>query len=134
MVEEALTERKIDNSITFAQELMRRDAPLLAAFWDIREEWQRWVLVLVPITPGDERRLTGIASSLSIEPPYRTIFSISDPIVDSRQIDRVRALGAYIRVEPYVGRRIGPTFTGGHYFEGAVPVYLAPELVTNLVA
>jgi hypothetical protein len=60
------------------------------------------------------------------------VFSISDPSVDSRQIKRARALGAYIRVEPFIGRRIDDTVTGGEYFESVVPIYLAPELITHL--
>ena len=72
------------------------------------------------------------ASALLVEAPYRSVFSVSDPVVDGRQIERARALGAYIRVEPYIGRHIDATFTGGHYFEDVVPVYFAPELLTRL--
>jgi hypothetical protein len=69
---------------------------------------------------------------LLVEAPYSSAFSLSDPAVDARQVERARALGAYIRVKPYVGRRIDTTFTGGQYFESVVPVYLASELMTHL--
>jgi hypothetical protein len=134
VAEDSLVDRKVDTSIMLAKELIQRGLPLLAAYWDFREERGRWMLVLVPSSRQDERRLIDGASSSLIEHPYRSIFSLSEPVVDSRQIDRARALGAYIRVEPYVGRRIDTTFTGGHYFESVVPVYLAPELITHLVA
>ncbi len=88
--------------------------------------------MLVPTSPEEEGRLIKEATALLVESPYRSVFSLSDPAVDSRQIDRARALGAYIRVAPYIGRRIDTTFTGGQYFESVVPVYLAPELMTHL--
>ena len=132
MVEETLVDRKIEVSKRLTAELVRRGAPLMAAFWDFREELGRWLLVLVPRSAQDEKHLIEEASSLLIEAPFRSILSVSDPTVDSRQGDRARALGAYIRVEPHVGRRIDTTFTGGHYFESVVPVYLAPELMPHL--
>jgi hypothetical protein len=134
MVEEALVERKVEASIKFANDLIARGLPLLAAYWEFQEERGRWVFVLVPRTPEDERRLLDGVVALLIGPAYRGVFGVSDPLISSRQIDRARALGAYIRVEPYIGRRIDTTFTGGHYFESVVPVYLAPQLMTHLVA
>ena len=86
----------------------------------------------MPLSPSEERRLIKQATEFSVKPAYRSAFSISDLLIDSRQIERARALGAYIRVEPYIGRRIDTTFTGGHYFESVIPVYLVPELVTHL--
>jgi hypothetical protein len=74
----------------------------MAAFWDFREELGRWLLVLVPRSAQDEKHLIDEASSLLIEAPFRSILSVSDPTMDSRQGDRARALGAYIRVEPHV--------------------------------
>jgi hypothetical protein len=132
MVTEALGDRKVEASDRLARELIARGSPLLAAYWEFREEEGRWTLRLVPPSPQEERRLIKEATMLLVEPPYRSEFSLSDPSIDSRQIDRARALGAYIRVEPYVGRRIDTTFTGGEYFESVVPVYLAPELMTHL--
>jgi hypothetical protein len=134
VVEEPLVERKLESSIGLAKELIRRGSPLLAAYWEFREELGRWKLVLVPKSPQDESRLISEVSSLLLEPTYRGAFSLSGPVVDSRQIERARALGAYIRVEPFIGRRIDTTFTGGHYFESVVPAYLAPHLTTHLVA
>jgi hypothetical protein len=88
--------------------------------------------MLVPTSPEEERRLVKEATDLLVESPYRSAFSLADPAIDSHQIERARALGAYIRVEPYIGRRIDTTFTGGQFFEGVVPVYFRPELLTRL--
>jgi hypothetical protein len=132
MVTDTLVDRKIDASERLAKELIARGSPLLAAYWDFREEVGQWALVLVPTSPKEERRLIEQATALLVEDPYRSVFSLSDPAVDSGQIERARALGAYIRVKPYVGRRIDTTFTGGQYFESVVPVYLAPGLTTHL--
>jgi len=115
-----------------AKDLIGRGSPLLAAYWEFREEEGRWTLMLVPTSPEEERRLIKEATALLVESSYRSVFSLSDPAVDSRQIDRARALGAYIRIAPYIGRRIDTTFTGGQYFESVVPVYLARELMTHL--
>jgi hypothetical protein len=128
----SLTDSKLESSKQLARELIEQGAPLLAAYWEFREEVDRWTLVLVPISPNEERRLIKDATTMLVEAPYRSVFSLSDPAVDSRQIERARALGSYIRVEPYIGRRIDTTFTGGQYFESVVPVYLAPELMTHL--
>ena len=132
MVTETLGDRKVEASERLAKELIGRGSPMLAAYWEFREENGRWTLMLVPNSPEQERRLIKEATALLVEPPYRSSFSLSDPSIDSRQIERARALGAYIRVEPYIGRRIYMTFTGGQYFESVVPVYLAPELLTHL--
>jgi hypothetical protein len=132
MAAESLVKSKLDASVDLANRLLKQGSPLLAAFWDYDNDLERWTLVLVPKSRSDERRLIDQASTLLIEQPYRVVFSLSDPTVDSHQIDRARALGAYIRLEPYIGRRIDTTFTGGEYFESVVPVYLAPELMTRL--
>ena len=132
MVTEALGDRKVEASERLAEELITRGSPLLAAYWEFREEEGRWTLILVPNSPEEERRLIKEATALLVEVPYRSVFSLSDPAVDSRQIERARALGSYIRIEPYIGRRIDTTFTGGQYFESVVPVYLAPELMPHL--
>jgi hypothetical protein len=132
MVAESLTDSKFETSKQVARELIEQGAPLLAAYWEFREELDRWTLFLVPTSSDEQGRLIKEATGRLVEMPYRTIFSISDPAIDSRQIERARALGAYIRVAPYVGRRIDTTFTGRQYFESVVPVYLAPELMTHL--
>ena len=132
MVTESVVESKVEASKQLAKRLIDAKAPLLAAYWDYREEVGRWTLVLVPVSPSDERVLIKDATDLLVEQPYRLVLSISDTSVDSRQIKRAQALGAYIRVEPFVGRRIDMTFTGREYFESVVPVYLAPQLMTHL--
>jgi hypothetical protein len=132
MAAESLIQSKLEASKRLAQQLIEQGAPLLAAYWEFREEVDRWTLVLVPTSPDEERRLIKEATNRLVEMPYRSVFSLSDPAIDSRQIERARALGAYIRVEPYIGRRIDTTFTGRQYFESVIPVYLAPELMTHL--
>jgi hypothetical protein len=132
MVADALVDRKVEASERLAKELVVRGSPLLAAYWDFREDAGQWTLVLVPTSSKEEQSLIEQASNLLVERPYRSVFSLSDPAVDSGQIERARALGAYIRIQPYIGRRIDTTFTGGQYFESVIPVYFAPGLVTHL--
>ena len=132
MVADALVDRKVEASERLANELVVRGSPLLAAYWDFREDAGQWTLVLVPTSSKEEQSLIEQASNLLVEQPYRSVFSLSDPAVDSGQIERARALGAYIRIQPYIGRRIDTTFTGGQYFESVIPVYFAPGLVTHL--
>jgi hypothetical protein len=132
MAAESIVSSKFEASRQLAERLLERGAPLLAAYWEFREERDRWSLVLVPGSPSDERLLIKQTTDLLVKPPFRSAFSISEPSVDSLQIKRARALGDYIRVEPFVGRRIDNTFTGGEFFESVVPVYLAAELVTHL--
>jgi hypothetical protein len=132
MAAESLVDSKLEASKQLASALVQRGAPLLAAFWDFHEDVDRWTLVLVPTSPDEQRRLIKQVTDLLIEPPYRSIFSISDSLVDGHQIDRARALGAYIRYEPYIGRRFDTTFTNGQFFESVVPVYFKPELLTRL--
>jgi hypothetical protein len=132
MAAESLVDSKFEASKQLASALVQRGAPLLAAFWDFHEDVDRWTLVLVPASPDEERRLIKQATDLLVERPYRSIFSVSDPLIDSHQIDRARALGAYIRYEPYIGRRFDTTFTDGQFFESVVPVYFKQELLTRL--
>jgi hypothetical protein len=132
MVTEALDDRKIEASDRLAKELIAQKSPLLAAYWEFREEAGQWTLVLIPSSSEQELRLINEASALLVELPYRSVFSLFDSLIDSRQIERARALGDYIRLEPYIGQRIDTTFTGGQYFESVVPIYLAPELMTHL--
>jgi|ERR1041385_281564 hypothetical protein len=132
MAAELLVDSKIEFSKQLAKELTERGAPLLAVYWEFHEEVDRWTLMLVPSSPEDQHRLIKEATSLLVQPPYRSAFSVSDPLIDAHQIERAKALGAYIRVQPYVGRRIDTMFTGGEYFEKVVPVYFKPELLTRL--
>src|ERR1700754_4055880 len=105
MATETIGDRKIDASEEFAEELIRRGSPLLAAYWEFREELGGWRLVLVPTAAEEERRLAKEATDLLVEAPYRSTLSLFDSAIDSRQIDRAKALGAYIRTEPYIGQR-----------------------------
>jgi hypothetical protein len=132
MAADAIAGVKLDASHQLAKRLIEHGAPLLAAYWEFREELDRWTLVLVPASSNDEILLIKEATDLLMESPFRSAFSISEPSVDSRQIKRARALGAYIRIEPFVDRRIDDTFTGGEYFESVVPIYLDPKLMTHL--
>jgi hypothetical protein len=100
MAAETLVETKLEASKQLARQLIEQSAPLLAAYWEFRDEEDSWRLVLVPLSPTEERRLIKQATEFSVKPPYRSAFSISDLLIDSRQIERARALGAYIRVEP----------------------------------
>ena len=128
MVDDTLTDRKIEDSVIFVQTLAERGAPILAAFWDFPEERGRWVLVLVPRSNADQAAVVHAAADMLVEPPYRYVFSLSDPIVDSHQIERAKALAVYLDGEVGPGQRILTTFTGGHYFEAAIPLYFACEL------
>ena len=132
MAAESIVSSKLEASKQLAGRLLNGGAPLLAAYWEFREERDYWRFVLVPVSPSDERSLIEQATDLVVEPSFRSAFSISELSISSLQIKRARALGAYIRVEPFVGRRIDDTFTGGEYFESVVPVYLAPQLMTHL--
>ena len=132
MAAESLVESKLRASIQLVSQLVDGGAPLVAAFWDFHEDVDRWSLVLVPTSPEQELALVKKATNLLVGPPYRSVFALSDPTVDSRQIERARALAAYIRYEPYVGRRIDTTFTEGQFFESVIPVYFRPELMTHL--
>jgi hypothetical protein len=69
---------------------------------------------------------------MPVKEPYLSAFDLSDTGVNSHQIERAKALGAYIRIEPYIGRRIDTPFTCGQYFESVIPVYFKPELLTHL--
>jgi hypothetical protein len=130
----SLVESKFDASKRLVDDLLAQQSPLLAAYWEFHEDVDRWTLILVPVSPDTERNLLKDAVELLIKPPYRAVLSVSDASINSRQFDRAKALGAYIRSEPYAGRRIDTTFTGGQYFESAVPVYFKPELMTHLSA
>ncbi len=98
MATEAIGDRKIDASEEFAEELIRRGSPLLAAYWEFREELGGWRLVLVPTVAEDERRLIKEATSLLDEAPYRSTLSLFDTAIDSHQVDR--AQGAW-RIHSY---------------------------------
>jgi hypothetical protein len=128
MVERSLVERKIEASKQLTDQLRAAGAPLLAAYWEWAQEKDRWIFYLVPKSTQNERELVRLASQVMINQPYRSIFSLSDVFVDAHQIDRARAIGAYIRGPDDLGRQFDTTFTGGHYFESVIVIYIAPEL------
>lgn len=128
MADQSLVERKVETSFKLAARIADAGEPLLAAYWEWRGEKGSWELFLVPNSMADERRLINVISNVLTEAPYRSVFSLSDVVVDGHLIDRARAIGAYIRRPEDLGRRFDTTFTGGHYFEGVMVIYLAPEL------
>ena len=132
MADQSLVESKLAASKELVKKVVDAKLPLAAAYWELREEHGGWIFLLVPASQSDELVMIDKVSSLLIEKPFRSVFSLSDVFVDSHKIDRSRALGAYIRGESYVGRQLDTTFTGGHYFESVVPVYFAPALLPHL--
>jgi hypothetical protein len=132
MAEQSLVESKLSASKELVRKIVDAKLPLAAAYWERREEYGGWILLLVPASYHDELQMIDKVSSLLVESPFRSIFSLSDVFVDGHKIEPARALGAYIRSESNIGRLIETTFTGGHYFESAIPLYFAPELLTHL--
>jgi hypothetical protein len=130
MVDRSLVERKLEASRKLADRLARNGAPLLAAYWELAEERERWVCYLVPNSSDDQSELAKAVSAIMVDRPYRSTFSLSDVFVDAQQISRARAISAYIRSSEDIGRQFDTTFTGGHYFESVIVIYIAPKLRT----
>lgn len=128
MAERSLVERKLEVSRQLVRQLMDERAPLLAAYWELSPEREGWVFYLVPKSIELEHQLIDAASRIMIAPPYRSVFSLSDVFVDAHQISRARAIGSYLRSPEDIGRQFDTTFTGGHYFESIIVLYIAPEL------
>jgi hypothetical protein len=128
MADRSLVERKLEVSQQLVSQLMAEQAPLLAAYWELSPEREGWVLYLVPKAIELERQLIDVVSEIMIAPPYRSAFSLSDVFVDAHQIARARAIGSYLRSPDDLGRQFDTTFTGGHYFESIIVLYIAPEL------
>jgi hypothetical protein len=128
MAERSLVERKLEVSRQLTDQLKAGRAPLLAAYWELAPEKDRWVFYLVPKSTDAERELVAAASRIMITAPYRFVFSLSDVFIDAQQIARARAIGSYLRSPEDLGRQFDTTFTGGHYFESVVVLYIAPEL------
>lgn len=128
MVDQSLVERKVEASRQLTDRLTGVGVPLLAAYWEWDQERSRWIFFLVPKSKPEERELVNAASKIMIEAPYRSVFSLADVVVDGTQIDRARAIGAYVRRPQDIGRQFETTFTGGQYFEAFVVIYLAPEV------
>lgn len=128
MAEHSLVERKLEVSQELVSQLRADRAPLLAAYWELPPEQDRWIFYLVPKSIELESTLVEEASKIMITPPYRSVFSLSDVFVDAHQIARARAIGSYLRSPEDLGRQFDTTFTGGHYFESIIVLYIAPEL------
>jgi hypothetical protein len=128
MADQWLMDQKVDVSRQLVEKLQRLHVPLLAAYWEWSSERGRWVFYLVPESASDEKKLVDLTAGVLIESPFRHVFSLSDVVIDGRQIGRARAIGRYIRVPRDVGKRFDTTFTGGHFFEGVIVMYVAPEL------
>lgn len=131
MAERSPVDKKVAASFELARQLAKSGAPLLAAYWEWQEESSRWDLYLVPRSAAEVITLIKAATEALIEPPYRSVLSLLDISVSARQIERARAIGAYLQGSEDLGRRFDTTFTGGQYFESIVVVYVAPELQTH---
>jgi hypothetical protein len=128
VAERSLVERKLEVSRQLVSQLNAERAPLLAAYWELVPEKDRWVFYLVPQSIDIQRELIEATSKIMIEQPYRSVFSLSDVFVDAHQIARARAIGAYLRSSDDLGRQFDTTFTGGQYFESVIVIYIAPKL------
>jgi hypothetical protein len=129
VAEHALVERKLEVSRQLVGELTAEQAPVLAAYWELVPEKDRWVFYLVPKSIGAQHDLIMTTSKIMIGRPYRSVFSLADVFVDAHQIARAEAIGAYIRSSDDLGRQFDTTFTGGQYFESVIPIYVAPKLL-----
>jgi hypothetical protein len=128
MADRTLVERKLEVSKQLVRQLDSDRAPLLAAYWEWGQEKDRWVFYLVPTTTKTESELVRATSKIMITQPYRKVFSLSDVFVDASQIERARAIGAYLRSSDDLERQFDTTFTGGQYFESVIVIYVAKEL------
>jgi hypothetical protein len=131
MADRSLVERKLEASRDLIEQLKGDRAPLLAAYWELPPEQDRWILYLVPKSVDAEGKLIEATSKIMNTAPYRTVFSLSDVHVDAHQITRARAIGSYLRSSDDLGRQFDTTFTGGQYFESVIVVYVARELQTH---
>jgi len=128
MAERSVVERKFEVSQELVSRLTAERTPLLAAYWELPPETDRWIFYLVPKSTTAERELVNATSRIMITSPYRSVFSLSDVYVDANQIARARAIGSYLQSPEDLGRQFDTTFTGGHYFESVIVLYIAPEL------
>ena len=128
MAERSLVEHKLEVSRNLVEQLKADRAALLAAYWELPPEKDRWVFYLVPKSVDTEGKLVKATSKIMITSPYRSVFSLSDVYVDAHQIARARAIGSYLRSPEDWGRQFDTTFTGGQYFESVIVLYVAPEL------
>jgi hypothetical protein len=128
MADRTLVERKLEASKLLVKQLVSDRAPLLAGYWEWGQEKDRWVFFLVPTSTKTESELVRAASKIMVTQPFRTVFSLSDVFVDASQLERARAIGAYLRSAEDLERQFDTTFTGGQYFESVIVIYVAPEL------
>jgi hypothetical protein len=128
MADQSLVDTKVSVSKRLVEHLLQARASLMAAYWEWSSDVGRWTLYLVPKSVADERSLVNETSAVLVEAPYRSVFSLSDVVVDGKQLGRARAIGSYIRVPRDIGRQFDTTFTGGYYFDGVVVLYVAPEI------
>jgi hypothetical protein len=128
MAEHPLVERKLEISRELISRLRADRAPLLAAYWELPSERDRWIFYLVPKSPDTEKKLVDATSEIMITSPYRSVFSLSDVYVDAHQIARARAIASYLRNPDDLGKQFDTTFTGGHYFESVIVLYVDPNL------
>jgi hypothetical protein len=128
MAERSLVESKLGLSRELISRLKADRAPLLAAYWELPAERERWVFYLVPKAAEVEQALVRATSKIMIDPPYRSVFSLSDVFVDAHQIARAKAIASYLRSPEDLGKQFDSTFTGGQYFESVIVLYVAPDL------
>ena len=133
MATPSLVDRKLNASRQFTDDLLQRGSPIVAAYWEFVEERDRWIFYVVPKLAADELKVIEQTVKLLADAPYETYISIFDVFVDSRQLSRAKALSSCIRGPRDLGREIG-TFADGHYFESAIVVYMAPELLQQYSA
>ena len=132
MADQSLVTTKFAASKDLVGIIREASLPIAAAYWEKREEYGGWRLLLVPTSQREELPVISKVSSVLREKPFRSVFSLTDVFVDSRELERARALGAYIRDESSIDQQLETTFTGGHYFESVVPIYFAPSLLINV--
>ena len=128
MVERSLVEQKFELSKKLVERLNAETASLLAAYWELASERDRWSFYLVPKSIEQQAQLIDATSRIMITPPYRSVFSLADVYVDAHQIARARAIASYLRSTENLGQQFDTTFTGGQYFESVIVLYIAPEL------
>jgi hypothetical protein len=128
MAERSLVEQKLEASRQLIDQLKADRAPLLAAYWELPPEQDRWIFYLVPESIEVERQLVELTSQIMITQPYRSVFSLSDVYVDAHQIERARAISSYLRSPEDLGRQFDTTFTGGQYFESVIVLFVARDL------
>jgi hypothetical protein len=130
MADRRLNPTKIDASDKLTKALVSQNSPVSAAYWEYQEERGGWVFFLIAPSEAEGFTLVRDAATFLVEAPYRNVFSLSDVIIDARQIDRAKALANYLNQRAIFGTQVSTTFTGGHYFEEIIVVYFSPALTS----